>query len=147
MLVEVVKVTVSGVGGVVSVTSLGVGVLGSGSMEVLKLVEVFCTGVIVAEWSGLGFGCSFRMRSGEGLSSGEVRADVVERGEEMAIGGPSGRIRKGVRYDMEWCLGRGVGVPGVEKAGVVGECCNIRLFGERSCSTSSGSGRILRAAA
>ena len=147
MLVEVVKATDSGVVGVTSSSSRA-GVFGSRSMEVLNLGEVVCAGgVDTGWWPDRGVDCSFRMRRGEGLSSGEVTFDVVERGEEMAMGGPSGRMREGVRWDMEWCLGRGVGVPGVEKAGVVGECCSTRLLGERICSISSGSGRILRAAA
>ena len=94
MLVEVVKVTI---GGAVSVTSLRGGIFGSGGMKASKLGEVMCAGGADAGWSDFGLDCSFRMRRGEGLSSGELMDDVVERGEEMDIGGPSGRMREGVR--------------------------------------------------
>ena len=94
MVVEVVKVTE---GGVVGVVSLGAGVFGSGGVTVLKLGEAVGTGGVDAGWLDWGLGCSFRMRRGEGLSSGDVMVDVVERGEEMASGGPNGRMREGVR--------------------------------------------------
>ena len=93
----------------------------------------------------VGRGSTFRMCRGDDLSSGELMLEVVDCGEEMAVGGSRGRIREGGSWEMERWRGRGVGVDGEVERSRVERFWKVGLVLERCVIGSEGEWRMARA--